>query len=349
MDPLTHSVFGVACAIAGTRQKISRRAAALAGLVGGLLPDADVLLRSRVDPLFNIEYHRHFTHSFAFLPVIALLGAGIAAMILKLFKRPVPWQVLLWPALLGGLSHLFCDAWTSYGTRLWWPFASTRVSLDWISVIDPLFTIPLCACVALAVRYASRRAAAVGLAWAALYLGFCIVQRQRAASTLDSWLADNLPLSVSRRELKPSFGNVILWRGLVQVGDECRVFAIRCPVGRAPELIPGERHALFASPEAAAAALNLPPDSTQANDIRRFFHFSDNWVGRHPTEPLVLGDLRYANVPTDIRPLWGIGLDPANPGLHASWRTFRGDTKPSLNRLYRLMDGSAVPAQPVWR
>jgi inner membrane protein len=142
---------------------------------------------------------------------------------------------------------------------------------------------------------------------------------------------------------------VILWRGLVQTGGDCRVFAIRCPLGRAPELILGDSHPLFASPEAAAAALNLPLDSTQANDIRRFFHFSDHWVGRHPTEPLVLGDLRYANVPTDIRPLWGIGLDPANPDSHASWRTFRGDSKPSLNRLFRIIDGSAVPANPLLR
>lgn len=347
MDPLTHSVLGVACAIAGTRQKISRRAAALAGLAGGLLPDADVLLRSPVDPLFNLEYHRHFTHSFAFLPVIAFLGAGIAALLLKAFKRPVPWHVLFWPALLGGLSHLFCDSWTSYGTRLWWPFSPTRVSLDWISIIDPAFTVPLCACIALAVRYASRRAAAVGLTWAALYLGFCLVQRQRAASTLDAWLAAHLPQSVSRRELKPSIGNVIVWRGLVQTGDQCKVFAIRCPLGGAPALIPGESQTLFANPEAAATALNLPPGSTQANDIRRFFHFSDQWVGRHPTEPLVLADLRYAAVPTDIRPLWGIGLDPSHPEVHVTRRDFQIDSTPSLHRLFRLMDGSALPASPA--
>jgi inner membrane protein len=114
MDPLTHSVFGVACAIAGTRQKVSRRAAALAGLAGGLLPDADVLLRSASDPLFTLEYHRHFTHSFAFAPVIALMGAIIASLILRAFRHTVPWQWLIFPALLGGLSHIFCDRTTSF-------------------------------------------------------------------------------------------------------------------------------------------------------------------------------------------------------------------------------------------
>lgn len=347
MDPLTHSVFGVACAIAGTRAKVSRRSAALAGLAGGLLPDADVFLRSASDPLFNIEYHRHFTHSFAFLPVIALLGALIAAGIFRLFKKTVPWKLLLWPALLGGLSHLFCDAWTSYGTRLYWPFASTRVSFDWISVIDPVFTIPLTACIALAIRYASRKAATVGLAWAAVYLSFCLVQRHRADTALRSWLAANPLPDISRVELKPSFGNVIVWRGLIQTGQDCQVFAIRCPLRGSPMVWKGESQMVFADPAAAATALQIPASSTQARDIERLFHFSDGWVGRHPVHPLVLADLRYANVPTDIRPLWGIGLNPDQSDSHAAWRTFRGDTTPSLNRLLRIMDGNAPAAPPL--
>ena len=340
MDPLTHTVFGVACAMAGTRQKGSRRAAALAGLAGGLLPDADILIRSATDPLFAIEYHRHFTHSLAFLPVIAVIGAQVAAWLLRLFKRPVSMTTLLLPALLGGLSHLFCDAWTSYGTRLWWPFASTRVSLNWISVIDPVFTIPLVACIALALRYASRRAAAVGLTWAALYLGFCIGQQRRASSALDRWLATSPLPNVSRVEVKPSFGNVILWRALVEAGGECHVLAIRCPLGGPPTLQPGPSQPILTSPELAAAAMGIPPDSTQARDIRRFYHFSDSWVGRHPSDPMVLGDLRYANLPAEINPLWGIRLDPGSPQEHVQWRTFRGDPTPSLLRLARLVEGS---------
>ena len=342
MDPLTHAVFGAACAIAGCPRRISRRAAALAGMAGGLLPDADVLLRSASDPLFAIEYHRHFTHSFAFSPVIALFGAVIAALILRGFKHKVSWQALLIPALIGGWSHLFCDAWTSYGTRLWWPFSQTRVALDWISVIDPALTIPLVACIALAVRYTSRRAAITGLTWVAVYLGFCLVQRHRASTALDHWLAASPVKKVSRIELKPAFGNVILWRALLQAGGQCHVMALRCPLGGDPVVLPGSSQPIFDSPEAAALALQIPADSTQANDIRRFWHFSDGWVGRHPADPLVLGDLRYANLPTDISPLWGIQLNPAAPDQHVGWRTFRGDTTPSLKRLLKLVTGAPV-------
>ena len=344
MDPLTHIVLGAAVAIAGTRLRTSRRAAALAGVAGGLLPDADVVLRSASDPLFAVEYHRHFTHSLAFLPVIATLGAVIAMWLLRAFKRPAEWRQLWSPALLGGLSHVICDAWTSYGTRLWWPFDQTRVSLDWISVIDPLFTVPLAACIALAVRYASRQAAVVGLCWVVVYLTFCVVQRQRAVGELDRWLATAPIRNVSRRELKPSFGNVLVWRVLLQSEGKCYTMAVRCPIGQPPVVLPGSSGKLFSSPEEAIGSFSIPPDSTQAEDVRRFFRFSDHWVGLHPADSMVLGDLRYASVPTDIYPLWGIIMDPAQASRHVSWRTFRGDMTPSLSRLFRQMKGTTTHA-----
>ena len=35
------------------------------------------------------------------------------------------------------------DATTSYGTQLYWPFSNERVAFNLISVIDPLFTLPI--------------------------------------------------------------------------------------------------------------------------------------------------------------------------------------------------------------
>ena len=45
------------------------RQAWLLGAVGGVLPDADIVIRSSADPLLAIQYHRHFTHALAFIPV----------------------------------------------------------------------------------------------------------------------------------------------------------------------------------------------------------------------------------------------------------------------------------------
>ncbi len=333
----------MAIAMLVTRQPERRRQAALAGLASGLLPDADVFLRSASDPLFNLEYHRHFTHSLIFSPVIALFGACIASSLYAVFKKRIDWKMLLLPAWLAGLSHIFCDIWTSYGTRMWWPFSNQRVALDWISVIDPLFTVPLAACTALALRYANKKAAAAGLIWGLVYLSFCVTQQHRAKAALTGWLAQqNLP-AAERLSVRPSFGNVLFWRGMAVHGGVCRVVAIRCGWPGDIQLSPGQSSPLFASPEAAIAGFSVPADSVQARDIARFYHFSDGWIGRFPGKPDILGDLRYATVPDEIKPLWGIRLTPEDAGRHVDFLTFRDGGAPSIDRLWNMMKGTAKP------
>lgn len=72
MDPLTHALLGATAAHAVLVPRLGRKAW-MVGALGGLLPDADILIRSAADPLLAIEYHRHFTHAFAFIPFGGLL------------------------------------------------------------------------------------------------------------------------------------------------------------------------------------------------------------------------------------------------------------------------------------
>ena len=67
---------------AAAAQAVARpRQVAVAGLLGalaGMAPDLDVLIRSSVDPLLFLEYHRQFTHSLVFIPLgAALCAAGV--------------------------------------------------------------------------------------------------------------------------------------------------------------------------------------------------------------------------------------------------------------------------------
>ena len=208
-----------------------------------------------------------------------------------------------------------------------------------------MLTVPLVACIALAVRYASRKAASVGLAWVTLYLGFCLVQRHRAATALDQWLATSPMKPIDRRELKPSFGNVVVWRVLLQAGQECHVMAVRCPLFGEPVVLPGTSQPMFATAEAAILALQVPAGSRQAKDIQRFHDFSAGWIGQLPSDAMILGDLRYSSLPTEIRPLWGIQVNPAEPESHVAMRHFRADRTPSLNRLMKMVQGT--PAAPA--
>lgn len=336
MDPLTHSALGVACAMVVSKPE-HRRVAAVAGLAGGLLPDIDIFLFSAGDPMFALEYHRHFTHSFAFSPVMMLLAAGIAGMLLCLFRKPPRWHLLMIPALIAVWSHIFCDLWTSYGTRAFWPFTDARSALDWVSVIDPLVTLPLLILTIISLVKNSAKISICGLGWVTLYLGIAVVQKSRAESALAALVAER-GHSVTRSTVKPSFGNIVLWRAIYEENGIYHTDAIRCGFGNV-QLREGASVAKVVPPAPDAAWENLPAGSVQIHDLLRFAHFSDQWIAWHPTEALVLGDMRYAQLPNEISPLWGIKFDPAHPQDHVQMTTHRRTDGAAWKELWDMVCG----------
>jgi inner membrane protein len=144
--------------------------------------------------------------------------------------------------------------------------------------------------------------------------------------------------------VKPAFGNILLWRALAREDGELHVFGIRCGLGT-PSVIPGQNSRIFRSVDEALQALQLPPTSLQARDVRRFFHFSGDWVGPHPLHEHQLMDLRYAMLPQQIQPLWGIQLDPSAPEKGAQWIQQTGLTQRPWAELWQLIMGRAsLPA-----
>jgi len=347
MDPLTHATLGIAVALAVAPRSAPVKSIALAGLAAGMLPDADILLHSDTDPLFSLEYHRHFTHSIAFSPVIAVLGAAIAWLMLRcLGTRPLFLPMLV-PAWLAGLSHLICDLWTSYGTRIGWPLSDHRAALDWISVIDPLFTLPLLAGTLVALLKARPRHARQTLIWASLYLTVCVIQHERASHALKKAFASEGLRQPDRIAVHPSFANILVWRALAEQNGTVRAIAIRCGLGT-PTLLQGESSPVFNHPDQAIATLQLDPATPQARDVRRFFHFSGNWVAVVPGEANTLGDLRYSTLPDTLAPLWGIRLNPAGATPSVEWRTFRTLNAATWNRFFAFIIGdfNAAPVTP---
>ena len=340
MDPLTHSTFGMAVAMVVAPHGY-RRQAALAGLAAGLLPDADIFIRSQSDPLLGVEYHRHFTHSVAFQPIIALLAASIAWF---LMLGKTPWRPLFLPALAAGLSHIFCDAWTSYGTRLWWPFADTRVAWDMVSIIDPFVTLPLLAGVIFGLWCPQGRAVIVAFCFLGLYLGLSLVQRQRAMNTLVE-VAEKRGHAIERVTVKPSFANIIVWRGLYQNGGRYHSVAIR-PGFTKTKVIEGDSLPVF---DVAEAQAELGENSRLARDLGRFAHFSDQWVAEVSApdgESRVLGDVRYSMLPQKMRPLWGIGLNPDAADQSAPWMNLRVISGRDRSGLWQLVKGESPPKAP---
>lgn len=142
MDPLSQGVLGASLPQAAARSGKHIAAITVVGAIGGMVPDLDVLIRSSTDPLLFLEYHRQFSHSLFFIPI----GGAITGLLLyTLFGRflGLSRNATLLFTTLGYATHALLDACTTYGTLLLWPLANTRFAWNTVSIIDPLFTLPL--------------------------------------------------------------------------------------------------------------------------------------------------------------------------------------------------------------
>jgi inner membrane protein len=338
MDPLSHALLGAASAYAISSGRT--RMTVLAGVGGALLPDIDVLIQSSTDPLLALEYHRHFTHSF----VIAPLGALLIAIILKIAARKrSTLRELYRPALAGYLSALLLDACTSYGTQLLWPFSSERFAAGIVAVIDPVVTLILLVGVIMAIRRASPEPARIAIATMLIYLGFGALQHERAENMAQRTAAERGHM-IASLEVKPTLGNLLLWRSVYLTGDEFVVDAVRVGLRRQPMLYPGA-HAQKIEPIDLVPPLTL--HSVQTRDVTRFSKVSEHYLARHPTRPNVIGDVRYSMLPDDIRPLWGIEIQPQREAHHVAFHTFRQFGPIERARFFAMLRGAAPDQLPA--
>ncbi len=317
LDPLTQGLLGAAAAQAVTAHRLGRRAA-LVGAVAGVLPDADVFIRSAADPLLAVEYHRQFTHSLAFIPV----GGAIAALPFLIRSKDRRW--VLAAAIIGFATHGLLDACTTYGTQLFWPFSRTRIAWDAISIIDPVFTLMLL----FGVIVGSRRAAAIALIACLAYLGLGVVQRERAVD-VQMQLAELRGHRRVRAEVFPTIGNHLVWRSLYDSGGVLHADRIRVPWFGAPRVATGTRV------EKYELTPSLRGNVRGARDFERFRWFSAGWVALDPRDPTVIGDVRYSMRTEAFEPIWGVRL-----GAKTEWINRSRDRKVDLRGLWREIDGS---------
>lgn len=290
MDIVTQGVLGaaLATALAPSRQ---RRLAAGIGLVAGLLPDLDTLIQSGDDPLLVLDFHRHFTHALAFVP----FGALIAALLLwPVLRRRIAFLPLYGYSLAGHSLAGVLDACTSYGTYLWLPFSERREAWNLVAVVDPVFTLLLALPLYLTLRRPASGAVRLGLLLAVSYLGIGYLQQQRVAAMMQD-IAASRGHRPERLIVKPTLANLVLWRALYV--HEGRLQADAVHAGIALRHYPGESQPL----------LTGVTDAGRAADIERFRRFADGRLILTPDG--MVGDGRYAMLPTRIAPIWGLQWD----------------------------------------
>ena len=312
MDPLTQGTIGAVAANNLTKKKIV--IASIFGFLSGMAADLDIFIRSSTDPLLFLEYHRQFTHSLIFIPV----GGMICALVFYALSRK-KWQISFKETWLfctaGYATHALLDSCTSYGTQLFWPFSDYRVSWDVISIIDPLFTLPLLTLVILGMKTKKSGYGKAALVWIVLYMGFALLQKQRAIDA-GTELALSRGHQVETIEVKPTFGNLLLWKSIYEFDDKFYTDGVR--VGLDVRTYPGT----------FVKKLNIKNDfpwldtsSQQAKDIVRFAKFSQGFVALHPENPNRVIDARYSLIPNQIKPMWMIELDKTkNTAEHVDYK-----------------------------
>lgn len=330
MDPISQATVGAAAAqTSSSRTQLMR--AAIIGALAGMAPDLDIFIRSSADPLLALEYHRHFTHALIFIP----FGAAICAVLFYFFLNR-KWQlsfktIYLW-CFLGYATHGLLDGCTTYGTRLLWPFSDVRIAWNTISVIDPLFTLPVLAMLVIAIWRQSRAWHIAGVSWMALYLCAGLIQNERAEA-LGHTLAQQRSHTPINLKAKPGFANIIVWKTVYEYEGRFYVDAVR-PGLLEPRVWEGSSITKF---EPGKDFNWLTANSQQAKDIERFSHFSSGFVAIDPFQENSIVDVRYSQLPHQIDPMWGIRLYKGRAvNEHAEYFVRRDPTSRSFGALFRM-------------
>ena len=303
MDPVTQGVLGASLSQSVVRNKKQTAIAGLFGLLSGMAPDLDVFIRSGNDPLLFLEYHRHFTHSLAFIPFGGLLCGALLYFLLGR-RWEVTFKLSVLYCTLGYATHALLDACTSYGTQLFWPFSNVRIAWNTMSIVDPIYTLPIITGVLLAAIKKNPRIAKVAFAWALIYPCIGFVQHNRAM-TAGLELATERGHVPLRVDAKPSFANIILWKVIYETDEHYYVDAVR--VMQEIKRYPGDR---IEKLNIARDFSWLDVESQQAKDIERFRWFSNDYIAQDPNDPNRIVDMRYSFIPNQITALWGIELSP---------------------------------------
>lgn len=302
MDLITQGVLGAAIGEAGWRHKLGR-GAVLAGIFFGLMPDFDVI-SSLWGPWTSIVHHRGFTHSIFFAPLIAPIGGYICWRLSKKRGDVKSWIHLAFWSLL---THPLLDVFTVYGTQLLTPVSDERFSLDGVSIIDPLYTLPLLIALILAFVWRKhprrgQRLTAAMLVATTLYLGLGYWTGQGARKAYASQLEQGRELTLDRVRATPTFANLIVWR-VMATDNQGDTHVGLYSVTKKNEVAFVTKKKL----ESPLIARAMEDERAQL-----FTWFAQDWIGYRieevpdsQTVHLYMDDLRYGGMRQPLQAMWG--------------------------------------------
>lgn len=290
MDSLTQVVLGASVGEAILGKKVGNRAV-LWGAIGGTIPDLDVLLNPFLSDVQGTLVHRTFSHS---LIILTLLAPLLGYLVHRLYHTntsatPLGWTWLFLGALL---THPLLDAFTNYGTMLFYPFSDARISWRTIFIIDPLYTLPLLVATVGVLFYpktARRRQQLnrIGLVLSTAYLLLTVVVKLYIGQVVEEQLARQ-NVSAQKFMTSPAFFNLLLWSVVVKEESGYRVGYRSLLDGNEPinfRLVPQRAELLTPYRQ---------PDSPVQEELNALIHFAERYYAvRSAPGGVVLNDLRF--------------------------------------------------------
>ncbi len=298
MDPITHTLTGLALSRAGLNRLGAYATPIL--LLAANAPDLD-LAAAFGGTVNYLHYHRHLTHAFLLVPVLAVLPVLIVRL---LARKPFDVRRAYLISFLGVLSHPLLDWLNAYGIRFLLPFSGNWYRLDTTTLPDIWIWLALglgALAPALSRLVSSEIGArkSPGRGWAVFALAFVVlysfgrvVLHERALAVLDSRIYDGA--EPSRVAAMPGAFNPFRWGGIVETSDTYR-------------LVPVDLLGTF-DPSAGTVLYKVQPDARQqaaADAARRtdafrvFLDFSayPYWQFSQPGERMRVSvmDLRFGS------------------------------------------------------
>ncbi len=287
VDSITQAVLGAAVGEMILGRRLGNRALAW-GALFGTLPDLDVLVAPFLDHAANLWWHRGPSHS---LLVMVLASWGLSGWLARRWKRDkVSRSRAGWFVFAVWSTHVLIDCFTVYGTSVLWPFSDHRVGFNHLFIIDFFFTMPmLVALVWLAFLRTKkqlpkrRRLNAWGLGIATAYALLSVAMKQVASAGFEADLARR-GVAFERRMEAPTAFNIILWRAVVDRGDEFWV-GYRTVFESRLEPV---RWTIY--PQGAEAVAGME----DLRELKTLKWFADGWwIARPHVKGAWVGDLRF--------------------------------------------------------
>ena len=238
--------------------------------------------------------------------------------------------------LIGFLSHGLLDSLTSYGTSLFWPLSQSRVSLNLISIVDPIFTFTLVFLLIFSLLKKSTSLIRSSILFSFFYIFLCY-QKHLQVKDFIFEISERRGHNIERLIIKPTIGNIILWRSVYRTNNKYYVDAVYAPFFDEPKFKSG---AILNAIDKESVFPELKSNSIQREDIRRFSFFSDDFIYIHPLNRFLIGDLRYGFLPYDDKSLWGIEINTNTPEIHVDFKNLRDFNEKFYKEYWNMLSGN---------